>query len=112
MPRTTITIDEDHAAILTDVRERNDLDSRAAAVRHCIEEHPRIENLESELHDRDARVDELRDELMAANTRIDASNELARAVERERTLEERRASAGVLTRARWWLGGMPDSDDE
>ena len=111
MPRTTITIDEDHAAILSDVRERNDLDSRAAAVRHCIEKFPRITALESELESSDARVNELESQLMQANTRIDASNELVRAEERQASLAEKRAHAGWWTKLKWSAFGMPKDDE-
>lgn len=38
--------------------------------------------------------------------------ELVRAVESERSLAERKASAGVLTRAKWWLVGMDDDEKE
>jgi len=35
-------------------------------------------------------------------------SQLVAAVERERTLEEERAQAGVVTRAKWWLFGRDE----
>lgn len=101
MPRTTVTLDDDHADILATVRSEHSLDSRAAAVRWCIGRHP-------ELHEAESRVHELRTKLEAANSRIDASNELVRAVEREQTLAERRAKAGLGTKLKWAVFGMDE----
>lgn len=118
MSRVTVTIDESHEEIIADVRERHDCDSRAAAMRACIEDAGDLPDLEAELQQRDARVNELESQLMQANSRIDAANadteradELVRVIDRERSLEERRASAGALTRLSWWLTGMPDDGD-
>ena len=78
--------------------------TRSAYLRNIIESRHRADELE-------ARVDELRNQLRNANQRIDASNELVREVERERTLAERKAGAGALTRLKWWATGMPKDDD-
>ncbi|WP_227380229.1 hypothetical protein [Haladaptatus halobius] len=43
---------------------------------------------------------------MAANSRIDASNELVERVEEEQSLARRKAEAGLVTRAKWTLFGM------
>lgn len=44
--------------------------------------------------------------------RQEERQELVRYVEQERTLEEKRRRAGVVTRAKWWLRGMPDDELE
>ncbi len=58
----------------------------------------------------EAERDDLQRQLAAANQRIDASNELVQYVEEERTAEQRRREVEVLTRAKWWVTGMPSSD--
>lgn len=57
-----------------------------------------------------ARADNLRDQLAATNRRVDQHQDLVRTVERQQSLAERKASAGVLTRAKWWLVGMGDEE--
>lgn len=44
--------------------------------------------------------------------RQEEHQELVEYVETERTIEERRRRAGVVTRAKWWLRGMPDDELE
>jgi ArsR family metal-binding transcriptional regulator len=56
------------------------------------------------------RVDELQAELRAANRRIDSANEIVEYVEAERSWEERRRQAGLLTRTKWFLLGAGDND--
>ena len=41
---------------------------------------------------------------------VDVTNELVAAVEREQTLSEKKAKAGIVTRAKWWLVGMDDEE--
>lgn len=53
-----------------------------------------------------------RAQLAAANQRINASNELVEYVEEERSIARQRARAGVFTRMKWWLTGMPEKDDD
>jgi uncharacterized protein involved in exopolysaccharide biosynthesis len=111
--RTTVTLEDRHLEQLEAVKAEMDEDepSNSAAIRRvfddaaeCDEHRNRIESLVN-------RRDELRKQLAAANERIDASNELVRAVEASRSLEARRAQAGALTRLKWWATGMPDDED-
>lgn len=75
-------------------------------------EHEReVAEYERELDHLRAKVDDLQRQLAAANRRIDTTNELVRYVEDERTAEQRRREAGLLTRTKWWLTGMPDDRD-
>lgn len=78
----------------------------------------RIEELESEYEERiadlKAKRDDLSRQLQATNRRVDDHQELQEYVAEQRELdyrrerrEDRRAHAGVLTRAKWWLVGMP-----
>lgn len=76
------------------------------------------EELEQELDAKDAEVADLQRQLASANQRIDAANELVEYVEHERTLaerrerrEERRATAGLLTRTKWYFFGMSGDEE-
>lgn len=99
----TFKLDPDLVDELDDEADEKGV-TRSAYLRNIIESRHRADELQ-------ARVDELRNQLRNANQRIDASNELVRAVERERTLAERKAGAGALTRLKWWVTGMPEDDD-
>ena len=112
--RTTVALDDDLAAHVDAQRPSADA-SDAEAVRECVRRSKRladaeadIADLQAELAGKDARIDDLQRQLAAANRRIDVTNELVRAVEREQTLHEKKAKAGIVTRAKWWFVGMDD----
>lgn len=65
----------------------------------------RIENLETE-------NERLHRQLAATNKRVDQHQELVRTVERQQSLAERKARAGLLTKTKWVLFGMSDDPDE
>jgi TolA-binding protein len=101
---------------LRDLVEDDDqsvIDSRSGAVRACIGTHRDGEEIDEDtVHKYEARIQELENELRSANRRIDDANdvvetsrELVRVRERETSLQQRRAGAGVLTRFKWWLIG-------
>lgn len=102
--RTTVTLDEDLADHVEDIREADDSD--AQAIRRCVRRSRRLEECEKDRDAARAQVDELRSQLMAANHRIDAANELVEYVETEQSYRE----AGLMTRAKWWLLGMNKED--
>jgi len=110
MTRVTATLDEEQAEYLEGVKESEGLDSDAAAVRECIDRAREHADAQQRVEELEARVEELRNELTAANKRIDSATELVEYVERERTLEERRRKAGIVTRAKWFITGMPDEE--
>ncbi|WP_254547486.1 ribbon-helix-helix domain-containing protein [Halomarina pelagica] len=86
--------------------------SRSEYIREVLASRDDSPEHEQEVEGLRTEVDRLRRQLAAANSRIDASNELVRAVEREQSLAERKAQAGLVTRAKWWLTGMPSSSSE
>ena len=120
MPNLTVRADESLLADLdADAEERGV--SRAEYVRRELESRhesdERVAALESELAECQSKSADLETELertKRAHRQLldqrEEHTELVRAVERERTLEERRASAGVLTRARWWFTGVPEEE--
>ena len=116
MANLTVRADDDLLdALDSEADERGT--SRAAYVREILRERhaddERVAALETELDECEAELDELRTEcerLQREKRQIldqrDEHNELVTAVQEERSLEQRRARAGALTRFRWWAFGM------
>jgi Arc/MetJ-type ribon-helix-helix transcriptional regulator len=108
MGRTSVTLDDETEAILdAEVAPNGPYESRSEAVRECIREyaqlHRRIEDLETEnerLHRERRQLLEQREEHTA----------LVRTVERDQTLQERRAQASIFQKAKWAITGMPSED--
>ena len=69
-----------------------------------------IERYEAEIESLEARIDDLQRQLAATNRRVDEHKELVEYVQEERSITQRRARAGILTKTKWALFGM--SDDE
>ena len=116
MPRLTITIPEDLDEYLDTVVEDDEypaIGSKSGAVRECIQTHRDGEGPGDDVvREYEARIQELENELRAANRRIDDANdvietsrEMVRVRERETSLQERRAGASALRRFKWWLVG-------
>lgn len=79
-------------------------ESKSEFVRTCIQHHNRVEELE-------ARVDDLRQQLQIANAKDDRVDQLATYVEEERRVEQRWREAGMLTKTKWRLFGMPTGEE-
>ena len=121
--RTTVTLSDAQTEYVDEIRAQNDaLDSDAAAVRRCVdvarEYEERVNELERELESIRAERDDLRRQLSVANSREEDVGELVEYVQEERSLQRRREerehmkeTAGVFTRAKWWVTGMPDVED-
>ena len=110
MTRVTTTLEDDQAEYLQQVKAEEDIDSDAAALRVCVERAAMHEDAQQRATELEARAEELRNELQAANRRIDSANEIVEYVEEEKSLEDRRRKAGLGTRAKWWLFGMDDGE--
>lgn len=116
MQQITVRLDEDTIESLEDeANERGESRSEylrdVIASRHEVDElRTEVENMrgehEQEVKQLQAKVDDLQRQLMSANQRIDDVNELKEYIESEKSLSERKAKAGVLTRAKWWFTGM------
>jgi len=96
---------------------------RVAAAEHDLDEllaaADRVAELETDLEHAEARQDDLRRQLQAANSRDEDHQELVEYVRDERRIQQRReereelkATAGLLTRAKWWVTGMPNLDPD
>lgn len=86
--------------------------SRAEYLREIVEKrHVDDETLtdyESEVERLRSDVARLQNEKRQILEQREEHTDLVRAIEREQSREDRRAQAGVLTRAKWWLVGMED----
>lgn len=123
MGRITFTADPQHEDIIASVRSEDDVESQSEAVRECITRYAdlqqRVAELLQEVEDAETEIDRLQRELAATNRRVDEHKELVEYVREERQVERRREkrerlkdTAGVFTRAKWWVTGMPDPSDE
>lgn len=138
MSRIMFSAEERHEEAIERVKSEEDLDSTSAAVRECIDRMIEMQQREEELQQRvDKRVEELQqraaereaelqqriDRLETENERLNAEKrqilaqreehtELVRTVERQQSLAERKAHAGLLTKTKWVLFGMPDNESD
>jgi flagellar biosynthesis chaperone FliJ len=125
MGRITFTAESQHEDIIESVQSEDGVESTSEAVRECITRYAalqqRVADLQQDLEAAEARQDDLRRQLQAANSRNEDHQELVEYVQDERRLQRQREerkrmkeTAGVLTRAKWWVTGLPDpeSDDE
>lgn len=111
MERISVTLPTDLLTRIDD-RVEEEYASRSEAIRMLVEQGLEYEDVHTE-------NERLRRELQAANRRVDEHQELVRYVETERSIQERReqrerrrAEAGVLKRAKWWLVGMRDAAED
>ena len=72
----------------------------------------RIHELDLRLEQQEARADDLRHQLKTANPKNDRMQELANYVEDERRVEQQWREAGLLTKTKWRLFGMPSEAQE
>lgn len=111
MRQMTVSLREEQAEwIEANLGDGKQYESKSDAIRTIIDRH---EKLQSEVEELRQENERLRNQLAATNQRIDEVNDLVEYVDEQRNLEqtraereERRAKAGVLTRAKWWLVGM------
>lgn len=112
MGRITFTAEEQHEDIIEDVLQEIDAESTAGAVRECIERAAAMQQRDAELQQRIEELERenqrLKNEKRTIIQQREEHTELVNTVERQQSLAERKASAGVLTRAKWWLVGMDD----
>ena len=106
MPRLTITVTDEQAALLEELSEDDgQYDSKSAAVRNFIESGERVAELEREVE----RLNRERRQLLEQR---EEHGELVRYAEDQREQEQRtqqRREKPVWTRMRWWVLGEPSS---
>ena len=84
-----------------------DLEEDLAAVR---EERDALQEQVDRINDLEAEVDRLRNEKQTILAQREENHELVRYVEDERTSAQRWRQASIVTRAKWKLLGMPESE--
>jgi predicted RNase H-like nuclease (RuvC/YqgF family) len=77
MGRITFTADDQHERIIDDAQDQHDLDSTAAAVRHCIEGYADLQQQVSELND---EIDTLNDDIDGLKAELDDERQERRMV--------------------------------
>lgn len=97
MEAITIRVDEDTKRMLAEEAHENDA-SMSETARNYIQRGMDYDDIE---RDRDR----LRSQIRTLIEQRENHTELVRAVQREQTLAERRAGAGIATRVKWWVLG-------
>ena len=119
--RTTVTLHDRHEDQLDAIMNEMDEDDpgKSEAVRRIFDGAAEADDLRDQIDELRNQVDELRSQLAAANTRIDAANEIVEYVEEERAVqsrrewrEEKQAHAGLASRLKWTLIGMPEPPED
>jgi len=102
MPRLTVTVDEEHAAVIEELSsDDGEYASKSEAMRACIQAYERVAELETE-------NDRLRREKRAVIEQRDEHRELVEYVEGERELqkmERERRNAPLWERIKWFVLG-------
>lgn len=108
MQKCTVSLRDRDVDVIDDVEQRDDVDSRSEAVRRIITEYA---DLRAECEDLRTECERLKNEKRTILEQREENEELVAYVDQEKTLQERKAKAGVVTRLRWWVSGMDVSDD-
>lgn len=89
------------------IESRNEVDKlRTEHEQEVSELRQQIDDLENEVEQREARIEDLRRQLQAANAKDERVQELARYVEEERRVEQQWREAGFIKRMKWHIFGM------
>ena len=111
MRHISVKIDEELGEQVDEYADDEHQGVRSDAVRDLLRRGLDYDSMKAEL-------DDARRQLRETNRRIDETNELVAWVDEQREIERRRLdreemrdTAGVLTRAKWWLTGMPSESE-
>ena len=111
MAKFSATVDDDVLETVDEYADEEHGGNRSAAVETLLRRGLEFDDVVDERDDLEARLEDLRRQLATVRSREDDVDELVEYVETERSLQERRARAGLMTRLRWGLFGM-DVDDK
>jgi predicted transcriptional regulator len=112
MGRFSVSINDEVQERVEEVAEEDHDGNRSAAVETLLRRGLEFEDVVNERDDLEARLEDLRRQLATVRSREGDVDELVEYVETERSLQERRARAGLMTRLRWFVSGMDDLDDD
>lgn len=107
MKKVSVSLEERHIDLLKE-RQEGDAGSRSEALRAILDEY---EDVRTECEELRTRCERLENEKRTILEQREEHGELVRAVQEERDLERRRAQAGLATRAKWWMFGMPNGEE-
>lgn len=105
MESLTAKVPEDLLEEIEDYADDEHDGNRSEAVRDLLRRGLDADELEAER-------DRLERQYRQLIEQRDEHEALVEYVEQEKTLEERRRRAGLAKRAKWWLVGMPDDEDD
>lgn len=102
MVRMTVSVNESDAAMIEALAgDDGPYESKSAVMRECIHRYDEVEELQQ-------TIERLENEKRLILEHREEHTDLVEAVQRDKTITEQKAHAGVLTRLRWWATGMPD----
>jgi chromosome segregation ATPase len=104
MKKVSVSVRERHVDLLEERPE----ESRSEALRAVLDEY---EDLRTECEELRTRCERLENEKQTLLEQREEHGELVRYVQEERSAEQRRREAGLVTRAKWWAFGMPEEDE-
>jgi len=129
MERITPSVRPEHIELIEERQESHEeIETKAGAVRSLLDDAARVDQIEaeknriesemeqlrtdfeSELEQKDARINELTQKLAVAHENVETTNELVRVVEDEQSIRRQKAHASLVERAKWWVTGMPDEE--
>jgi TolA-binding protein len=105
--RTTVTLDDAQSEHVDAVRTSPD-ESDAAAVRRCVERSQQLAECQERIGELETEVERVQNEKRLILDQQEEHSELVRVVEEERSLQERKARAGLGQRMKWAIFGMDE----
>lgn len=110
METLTAKVTEDQLAEIQAYADEECGGNRSQAIRELLDRGVAYDDLEAELGATEARLKDLRRQLAEVRSHEDNVQELVEYVQEERSAEQRWREAGVLTRAKWRIVGMPSDE--
>jgi len=118
--RTSVSLNNELASYVSEVAASagdNNAEAIRDAIRHGREQADRVDSLEAETERLRERIEELeaeRERLKTEKEQVleqhEETSELLQYVEQERAAEQQWREAGLLTRAKWRVLGMPTTE--
>lgn len=118
--RTSVSLSDELSSYVDETASsagENNAEAIRETIRHARRLEERVDDLETTVADQEetierleATVDRLQTEKRQILDQRVEHQELVRAVEQQQSLKEKRAKAGIFTRAKWWLTGMDEDD--
>ncbi|ADJ17252.1 ribbon-helix-helix domain-containing protein [Halalkalicoccus jeotgali] len=113
MRQMTVSLREEQARwVESKVGDSSDHQSKSAVIRFIIDDHQdrneELVELQRKREELENKVQRLQNEKKLILQQREEHTELVESIQREQTMAERKNKAGVATRFKWWLTGMPD----